>query len=196
MSQYAGLTKAGCEAVKAVYPDAKIIIHLDGGCDPKRYNFIFDGLQQYDCPWDIIGISVYPYWDIEAKLESSWQGTIRDFTANIRALYKKYHTPLMVVETGVESNKPEEGKQILAEIIRASKEDCEGHCLGVFYWAPEAEGHYPLGAFQDLGLSKTTSLQSSWRPLQRPHNNKTEIICRFCWLFKGFTVILHLISYD
>lgn len=149
MAQYAGLTKAGYEAVKAVYPEAKVIIHLDGGCDPHRYNFIFDGLKQFDCPWDIIGISVYPYWDIEAKLETSWEGTIRDFTANVRSLYAKYRTPLMIVETGVEAKKPVEGKQIMAEIIRAAKEDCDGQCQGVFYWAPEAEGHYPLGAFQD-----------------------------------------------
>ena len=54
----------------------------------------------------------------------------------------------MVVETGVERSKPMEGKQIMAEIIRASREDCEGRCQGVFYWAPEAEGHYPLGAFE------------------------------------------------
>ena len=149
MAQYAGLTKVGYEAVKAVYPEADVIIHLDGGCDPHRYNFIFDGLKANGCPWDIIGISVYPYWDIEGGLETTWQGSIRDFTANIRALYAKYQTPLMVVETGVERSKPVEGKQIMAEIIRASKEDCDGHCQGVFYWAPEAEGHYPLGAFQD-----------------------------------------------
>ena len=65
------------------------------------------------------------------------------------ALYAKYRTPLMIVETGVEAKKPVEGKQIMAEIIRAAKEDCDGQCQGVFYWAPEAEGHYPLGAFQD-----------------------------------------------
>jgi len=147
MKQYAGLTKAGYKAVKKVYPEAEVIIHLDGGCDPKRYHFIFDGLQKYKCPWDMIGLSVYPYWDQEAKLETTWQGTIRDFTANIRELFEKYLTPTMVVETGVEAKKPVEGKQIMAEIIRASKEDCEGHCEGVFYWAPEAEGHYPLGAF-------------------------------------------------
>ena len=148
MAQYAGLTKAGYEAVKQVYPDAQVIIHLDGGCDPQRYNFIFDGLRQYDCPWDIIGISVYPYWDIEAGLETTWEGTVRDFAANVRALYAKYQTPLMIVETGVEAKKPVEGKRILAEIIRAAREDCDGQCQGVFYWAPEAEGHYPLGAFE------------------------------------------------
>lgn len=147
MAQYAGLTKAGYEAVKAVYPEADVIVHLDGGCDPQRFNFIFDGLRQYGCPWDMIGLSVYPYWDQEAGLEASWEDTVRDFTANIRALYAKYQTPLMVVETGVEAKKPVEGKRIMAEIIRASKEDCDGQCLGVFYWAPELEGHYPLGAF-------------------------------------------------
>ena len=149
MAQYAGLTKAGYEAVKAVYPEAQVIIHLDGGCDPKRYHFIFDGLKANGCPWDMIGLSVYPYWDQDAGLETEWQGTIRDFTANARALWAKYQTPLMVVETGVEAKKAEEGKVIMAEIIRATREDCEGHCGGVFYWAPEAEGHYPLGAFQN-----------------------------------------------
>ncbi len=148
MAQYAGLTKAGYDAVKAVYPKADVIIHLDGGCDPKRFDFIFDGLKENGCPWDIIGLSVYPYWDQEAKLETSWEGTVRDFAANVRRMYAKYHTPLMVVETGVEAKKPVEGKKILAEIIRASMEDCDGQCQGVFYWAPELEGFYPLGAFE------------------------------------------------
>ena len=148
MKQYAGFTKAGYQAVKAVYPNAEVIVHLDGGCDPKRFNFIFDGLKKYKCPWDIIGLSVYPYWDKEAGLTSSWEETVSAFTANIRALYAKYHTPLMVVETGTEVKHPVEGKQIMAAIIRASKEDCDGQCQGVFYWAPELEGHYPLGAFE------------------------------------------------
>lgn len=147
MKQYAGLTKAGYGAVKEIFPRADVIVHLDGGCDSKRYHFIFDGLKKYNCPWDMIGISVYPYWDQEAKLETEWQGTIRDFTANVRSLYRKYHTPLMIVETGVEVRNPVEGKLVMAEIIRAAKEDCEGQCRGVFYWAPELEGHYPLGAF-------------------------------------------------
>ena len=33
MAQYAGLTQAGYDAVKAVFPDAICIVHLDGGCD-------------------------------------------------------------------------------------------------------------------------------------------------------------------
>ena len=149
MQQYAGLTQAGCQAVKNVYPNAKTIIHLDGGCDPKRYDFIFDGLKKYGVKWDIIGVSVYPYWDRDAGLEKNDEGTIRDFALNIKRMYEKYGTESMVVETGVESAKPVEGKKTMAAIIKAAYENCDGHCLGVFYWAPELEGPYPLGAFSN-----------------------------------------------
>ena len=147
MQQYAGLTEAGYQAVKSVYPNADVIIHLDAGCDPVRYNFIFDGLRQYGTHWDLIGISVYPYWDKEAGLANNYHETISGFVSNIKALNKKYGCELMIVETGVEAKKPVEGKQIMTAIIDAARNQCDGHCLGVFYWAPEAEGYYPLGAF-------------------------------------------------
>lgn len=61
MAQYAGLTQAGYEAVKQVFPEAQVIIHLDQARDAKRYDFIFDGLKANGAKWDIIGMSVYPY---------------------------------------------------------------------------------------------------------------------------------------
>ena len=149
MQQYAGLTEAGYQAVKSVYPDATVIVHLDGGCDPYRYNFIFDGLRQYGAHWDMIGISVYPYWDKEAGLTATYQETISKVVDNIKALNRKYGCELMIVETGAEAKKPKEGKAIMKALIKAAKTQCEGHCKGVFYWAPELEGQYPLGAFQD-----------------------------------------------
>ena len=69
MRQYAGLTDAGYAAVKKVYPEATVIVHLDCACDAKRYDFIFDGLRKYKARFDMIGVSVYPYWDIDTKLE-------------------------------------------------------------------------------------------------------------------------------
>lgn len=61
MRQYAGLTDAGYAAVKKVYPEATVIVHLDCACDAKRYDFIFDGLRKYKARFDMIGVSVYPY---------------------------------------------------------------------------------------------------------------------------------------
>ena len=149
MSQYAGLTEAGYQAVKQVYPDATVIVHVDCGSDPARYDRIFGGLTAHGAHFDMIGMSVYPYWDQHEGLQTTWQGTVDGFVANVNRLWDIYHKPLMVVETGVEAAKPVEGKQIMAAIIDASMHRCGGHCQGVFYWAPEAEGHYPLGAFQN-----------------------------------------------
>ena len=160
MQQYAELSEAGYQAVKSVFPDASVIIHLDGGCDIKRYEFIFDGLRQNGANWDIIGMSVYPYWDKEAGLTKDYKETISKVMDNIKALNRKYGCELMIVETGVEAKKPDDGKTIMQELIKASRTQCDGHCKGVFYWAPELEGQYPLGAFQD---HKPTAIMDAFR---------------------------------
>ena len=148
MAQYAGLTQAGYEAVKQVYPDAQVIVHLDQARDPKRYDFIFDGLRAIGVKWDIIGVSIYPYWDQREKKEKNDRGTLKHALKNMRRLVKKYGTPVMVVETGYEAARPVEGKRFVAELIDECKK-MDGRCLGVFYWAPELEHHYRLGAFKD-----------------------------------------------
>ena len=149
MRQYAGLTDAGYQAVKQVFPKAEVIIHLDCAADPHRYDFIFDGLKKYKARYDMIGLSVYPYWDVKAGLTQSWQETVEKATANINRLWTKYHKPMMVVETGAEAAKPVEGKQIISAIIDMARNRCGGHCHGVFYWAPETDRFYKLGAFQN-----------------------------------------------
>ncbi len=164
MAQYAGLTANGYDAVKEIYPDATVIVHIDCGSDPKRYDFIFDGLRKYGAKWDMIGMSIYPYWDIDTKLQTTWQGTVDGFVSNIKRLYKKYGSETMIVETGVEAKKPVLGKQILDAIIDAAYSRCDGHCKGVFYWAPEAEGAYPLGAFDG---NKPTVIMDSFTEMAR-----------------------------
>lgn len=149
MKQYAGLSDAGYAAVKKVYPKAICIVHLDGGCDIKRYHFIFNGLKQYKSRYDMIGLSVYPYWDIEAGLTKSDQETLDKAIANICQLYQEYGKELMIVETGYNADEPEKGKKFLSDLIEASVNQTGGHCKGVFYWAPELEGHYKLGAFRN-----------------------------------------------
>ena len=164
MAQYAGLTANGYDAVKEIYPDATVIVHIDCGSDPKRYDFIFDGLRKYGAKWDMIGMSIYPYWDIDTKLQTTWQGTVDGFVSNIKRLYKKYGSETMIVETGVEAKKPVLGKEILDAIIDAAYSRCDGHCKGVFYWAPEAEGAYPLGAFDG---NKPTVIMDSFTEMAR-----------------------------
>ncbi|MCH5217935.1 MAG: glycosyl hydrolase 53 family protein [Muribaculaceae bacterium] len=154
---YARLSQVGYDAVKSVYPEAEVIVHIDNGYDNDLYNTIFDGLASYDSKWDIIGMSVYPYWAMEAGAEPDEATTIRDAADNIRKLREKYGCDIMITEVGVASEEPEKGEQILNDLFDMVINDVDGACTGVFYWAPEMfqttdfwgnKHGYALGAFQ------------------------------------------------
>ena len=154
---YAELSKAGYEAVKEVYPEAEVIVHIDNGYDNELYNTIFDGLKENDSPWDIIGMSVYPFWAMESGAEPDAETTIKDAADNIRKLHEKYGCDIMITETGVESWLPEQGYETLNMLFDEVINNVDGACTAVFYWAPETfqtydfygKPHgYGLGAFQ------------------------------------------------
>ena len=153
--QYAGLFSAGYDAVKKVFPKARVIVHLDNGFDRNLYDSNLDTLRKYGAKWDIVGMSLYPYWAIDSGLETNEDETITHGIENIGHIWEKYRTPVMIVETGfvVDESHPEvmeKGRDWLARIIRESR--ATGHCEGVFYWEPECRpGQYKLGAFTSDG---------------------------------------------
>lgn len=51
---------------------------------------------------------------------SSEEELLRRAVENIRALKAKYGTDIMIVETGVEANSPEEGNKFITALIRAA----------------------------------------------------------------------------
>lgn len=59
---YLGLLKAGCNTVREVCPEAKIIIHTDRP-NNNMYNFkYYNKLCMNGVDFDIIGLSYYPFW--------------------------------------------------------------------------------------------------------------------------------------
>ncbi len=150
MENYAHFTQAGYDAVKEVYPDATVIVHLDNGYDRKIYDFIFEGLKQYGTKWDMIGMSLYPYWTVQNDPNYTEPLLISNCADNMVYLKEKYGTPVMLVETGYKVSKPEAGKAYLDLLIDHLANRTDGVCEGVFYWAPETcHGGYDLGAFAD-----------------------------------------------
>ena len=148
MRQYAGLTQAGYDAVKSVYPDAQVIVHIDKGDEYNLYLKIFDGLQRNNAKWDIIGMSFYP--DLAV-----WQEQTDELTANIIKLSERYGTPCMVVETGMNRDQPQESKEFYTYLFDRMMNDVKGYCRGILCWEPEtypATGSgYDKGAFDDSG---------------------------------------------
>lgn len=166
--QYAGFIGAGYDAVKKVFPNAIVIVHLDNGFDNALYNKNLDIIRDNGGKWDMIGMSLYPYWAIESGKEQTAQRTIVDCIRNIRKVSEKYNCDVMIVETGyqVDPERPwvmEQGREQYAELIRRAKTETNGRCKGVWYWEPECRpSQYKLGAFNEDG-TPTSILRAMWK---------------------------------
>ena len=151
--QYAGFIRAGYDAVKKVFPKAIVIVHLDRGHLQSLYDWNLDIVKKYGGKFDMVGMSLYPYWAMEGHPELNAEDIITDCIANIRHVSEKYKCDVMIVETGfeVDEKRPElmeEGRRQLARVIREARSETDGHCRGVFYWEPQClPGGYKLGAF-------------------------------------------------
>ena len=151
--QYAGFIRAGYDAVKEVFPEAVVIVHLDRGHKQSLYDWNLDTVLKYGGKFDMIGMSLYPYWAMEGHPELNADDIITDCIANIRHCSEKYGCDVMIVETGYEVDeqhpeKMEEGRRQLERVIREARRDTNSRCRGVFYWEPQClPGGYKLGAF-------------------------------------------------
>lgn len=148
MQNYAGLNNAGYDAVKSVFPEAKVIVHLQNGNDNGLFRWLFDGLKENGGKWDVIGMSLYPDKD-------SWQEMNTACLANLNDMISRYNTEVMICEVGMPWDQAEECKLFLSDLIGKSKAVANDKCLGVFYWEPQSYGgwkDYTLGAFNVKGM--------------------------------------------
>lgn len=144
--QLTALNNAGYDAVKSVCPDAKVIVHLDGGNDQWRYDRMFDILENNGGKYDMIGMSLYPYWAEQAGETGGWEKVADDCIANIEHCRQKYGKPVMICEIGAPYNEAEDCKALIAKMMKTNVE-------GIFYWEPQAPGGYndgyQLGCFDN-----------------------------------------------
>ncbi|WP_232001503.1 glycoside hydrolase family 53 protein [Proteiniphilum saccharofermentans] len=149
--QLVQLINHGYEAVKAVSPTTKIILHVDQGNNNERFRWWFDNAEKYGAKYDIIGMSFYPWW-LEGKPDYS--EIIDDLGHNLNDMANRYNKEVMVVETGGEDTKPQNTYEMLRAVIRKVKEVPDGKGTGVFYWEPQGArswSRYPLSAWGDNG---------------------------------------------
>ena len=147
MANYAALINAGYDAVKSVFPNAKVIVHLSNGWDNALFRWNFDGLQTYHAKYDVIGMSLYPSI-------SNWQQINEQCLANMNDMVARYNKEVMIVEAGMPWDSPQACKFFLEDIIFKTKSLPQNRGLGVLYWEPQAYAQwqgYTLGAFDNSG---------------------------------------------
>jgi len=147
MKNYAVLNNAGYDAVKEIFPNTKVIVHLQGGQDNSLYRWLFDGLKNNGGKWDVIGMSLYPE-------TTNWQTENTQCLANINDMISRYGSEVMICEVGMSWDQAETSKSFLTDLIAKTKAVPNNKCLGVFYWEPEGYmnwSHYSLSAFDNTG---------------------------------------------
>ena len=138
---YVALHNAGYDAVKSVYPEAKIVVHLHNGYDLGLYEWLFGVLEREGARYDLIGMSLYPPINWRLKAEQT--------ISNIKTLYERFGKRTIVCEVGMPWDAAEECYDFLSYMLFNAQDS--GCCDGLFYWEPEApagfNGGYTLGAF-------------------------------------------------
>ncbi|MDV6290919.1 glycosyl hydrolase 53 family protein [Streptomyces sp. UP1A-1] len=89
---FARFVRAGYEAVKAVSPATRVILHLDDAGNMDKYEWFFSTAAAHDAPYDVIGSSYYPFWT---------RKDIPTVCAFFDELYGRFGKKIMVMETGV-----------------------------------------------------------------------------------------------
>ncbi len=87
----AQFVNAGIRAVRSVDETVPIMLHLDNGGNAPMYREWFDEYLKRGEPFEIIGLSYYPFW----------HGTINDLKQNMDALAGRYHKDLIIAETSM-----------------------------------------------------------------------------------------------
>jgi len=147
MANYAALNNAGYDAVKSVFPNAKVIVHVQDGNNNSLFRWLFDGLLTDGGKWDVIGMSLYPS-------PTNWNVMDDACLTNMTDMISRYGKEVMICEVGMSWDSPTSAYNFLTDIINKTISIPNGKGLGVFYWEPECMAswnNYTLGAFDDSG---------------------------------------------
>ncbi len=147
MANYAQFVNAGYDAAKAVFPTARVILHLSNGWDNALFTWNIGGLISNGAKFDVIGLSLYPS-------PTDWASRNAQCLTNMNDMVTRYKKEVMVVEVGMSWDQAAACKSFLTDLITKVKSVSGNKGLGVLYWEPQSYGNwkgYTLGAFDNSG---------------------------------------------
>ena len=144
---FAKLVNAGYGAVKAVYPNAQVIVHHSNAQDLGANTWFYNLITAAGAKFDMIGLSLYPSYWADGKYPD-WKPYCQSAVSNFKTLNSTYQKPVMLVEFGMPASEPAKAKEALKYILDGVKS--YDWFKGVFYWEPESEhdrNGYDYGCF-------------------------------------------------
>lgn len=140
---YVSLSNAGYEAVKRVFPNACVLIHIDNAWDDQTW--WFNRFLQLGGKFDMIGLSHYP----QTNENLGWEEMNRRALEHIRLWAGRYGCRVMVCEVGVKSEDELLAAKVLDNFMVGARQIEQ--CAGVFYWEPQVYGGWKPALYDSLG---------------------------------------------
>lgn len=144
-SNYATLSNAGYDAVKAVLPDAIVIIHINNAWADN--DWWFTKFKAAGGKMDMIGLSHYP----QSESDKTYSEVNSLAIEHIQSLASTYGVKVMITEVGVKSSNETLASTVLNAFITSAKALDE--CAGVFYWEPQVYGSWKPAIYTTWGWS-------------------------------------------
>lgn len=145
-ANFAKLYKAGYYAAKEVFPNAKVMPHVNNAYADNAW--WFTSLKEQGGTFDMIALSHYP--QAESKMTPSEYNAAA--IAKIKALNASFRVPVMVSEVGVKTPDGEAtAKAVLKEFMDAVRKLPATTCAGVFYWEPEVYDWWKPAIYSSKG---------------------------------------------
>lgn len=137
------MVNAGHDAVKAIFPDAQVIVHVDAGDQQWLYDRLFGKITQEGARFDMIGMSLYPE-------THNWEQVVDDCLSNIRYCQQTWDKPVMICEIGMANDQPETADKMMRRLTEGGK---NMDLKGIFWWEPETpvDHGYKKGCFDANG---------------------------------------------
>ena len=150
----AEFVNTGYDAVKKIFPQSIVIVHIDNAWDDLTW--WFKQFKEAGGKLDMIGLSHYP----QTHSTKLWQEMNLLALKHISQLAKTFQVKVMITEIGVKQN-DSASAQVLADFINKAR-DMES-CAGVWYWEPECYewNGYDMGAFDKNG--KPTAIMNAFQ---------------------------------
>lgn len=141
-NSFTELVNTGYDAVKAIFPESKVIVHVDSGDRADLFDRVFGLLREQGGKYDMIGMSLYPEAD-------NWQTMVENCVDNARRVAAEYETRVMICEIGIDYREEAVADAMMRLMMRSAMES--GVIDGIFWWEPEAPADrgYTKGCFVD-----------------------------------------------
>ncbi|MEN9309124.1 MAG: hypothetical protein RL173_3056 [Fibrobacterota bacterium] len=156
MTNFAALVQSGSKAVKSVFPQAKVVVHISNGWDNALFRWMFDGLRTNKVEWDVIGMSLYPE-------TATWRSTMAQCKTNMLDMVSRYGKQVVISEVGMDWRAADSSYALLKMMIPDVQNLSYGTGLGVFYWEPQCPpgwSGYQKGAFDSASRKPTRALDA------------------------------------